>query len=161
MPDTILIVDDEIDLLLGLERTIRMEMDCRVLTADNGKEALSIIRRESTDVALVDIRMPEMDGISLLQHVHAFDPAITVIVMTAWGSVDGADEAMRNGARDYVEKPWDNARLIATVRTQVELGQALRRSHRLEVENRMLRREGLPEMIAESPARRNACRRSA
>jgi DNA-binding NtrC family response regulator len=59
---------------------------------------------------------------------------------------------MRKGARDYVEKPWDNARLIATVRTQVELGQALRRSHRLEVENRMLRREGLPEMIAESRA---------
>jgi DNA-binding NtrC family response regulator len=72
--------------------------------------------------------------------------------MTAWGSIDGAVEAMRRGARDYVEKPWDNRRLLATMRTQVELGRALRKSQRLEIENRRLRREGLPELVAESPA---------
>jgi DNA-binding NtrC family response regulator len=78
--------------------------------------------------------------------------------MTAWGTIDGAVEAMRRGARDYVEKPWDNRRLLATLRTQVELGRALRNSRRLELENRSLRggggggREGLPELIAESPA---------
>ena len=71
--------------------------------------------------------------------------------MTAWGSIDGAVEAMRRGARDYVEKPWDNRRLLTTLRTQVELGRALRKSHRLELENRSLRREGLPELIADSP----------
>jgi len=72
--------------------------------------------------------------------------------MTAWASIDGAVEAMRRGARDYVEKPWDNRRLLATMRTQVELGRALRKSQRLEIENRRLRREGLPELVAESPA---------
>jgi DNA-binding NtrC family response regulator len=72
--------------------------------------------------------------------------------MTAWGSIDGAVEAMRRGARDYVEKPWDNRRLLTTLRTQVELGRALRASQRLESENRALRRDGLPELIAESPA---------
>src|SRR5207249_11055016 len=75
-----------------------------------------------------------------------------VRVMTAWGSIDSAVEAMRRGARDYVEKPWDNRRLLTTLRTQVELGRALRKSHRLEIETRTLRKEGLPELIAESPA---------
>ena len=62
--------------------------------------------------------------------------------MTAWGSVDVAVEAMRRGARDFVQKPWDNARLLAIVRTQVELGRALRRGQRLEAENRLLARRG-------------------
>jgi DNA-binding NtrC family response regulator len=74
--------------------------------------------------------------------------------MTAWGSVDKAVEAMRRGARDFIEKPWDNARLLATLRTQVELGRALRRTRRLEGENRLLRRDGRPELIAESAAMR-------
>jgi DNA-binding NtrC family response regulator len=72
--------------------------------------------------------------------------------MTAWGSVEGAVEAMRRGARDYIEKPWDNERLITMIRTQVELGRALRRSQRLESENRHLKGEGVPELIAGSKA---------
>lgn len=71
--------------------------------------------------------------------------------MTAWGSVELAVEAMRRGAKDFVTKPWDNARLIAIVRTQLELSAALKRGQRLEAENRLLRSEG-PSMIAESPA---------
>jgi DNA-binding NtrC family response regulator len=76
------------------------------------------------------------------------------VVMTAWGSVDKAVEAMRRGARDFIEKPWDNARLLTTLRTQVELGRALRRTRRLEGENRLLRDDGRPALIAESPAMR-------
>jgi DNA-binding NtrC family response regulator len=72
--------------------------------------------------------------------------------MTAWGSVDKAVEAMRLGARDFIEKPWDNTRLLTTLKTQIELSQALRTANRLEQENRLLRREGFPELIAESPA---------
>ena len=72
--------------------------------------------------------------------------------MTAWGSVELAVEAMRRGARDFVQKPWENARLLAIVRTQIELGQALRRGQRLEAENRLLRDEGKVQLIAESPA---------
>jgi DNA-binding NtrC family response regulator len=72
--------------------------------------------------------------------------------MTAWGSVDKAVEAIRRGARDYVEKPWDNRRLLATLRTQIELSRALRRGQRLESENRLLRAAGAPELIADSPA---------
>jgi DNA-binding NtrC family response regulator len=77
-----------------------------------------------------------------------------VIVMTAWGSVDSAVEAMRRGAWDYIEKPWDNSRLLTTVNSQLELSRALRRSQRLEGENEILRGEGAPEIIADSPRMR-------
>src|SRR5437899_10228510 len=79
-------------------------------------------------------------------------PSSTLFPYTTLFRSDGAVEAMRRGARDYVEKPWDNRRLLATLRTQVELGLALRRSQRLEIENRALRKEGLPQLIAESAA---------
>jgi DNA-binding NtrC family response regulator len=92
------------------------------------------------------------EGLDLLTKIQALDATLPVIVMTAWGSVDGAVEAMRRGARDYVQKPWDNARLLAQLKTQVELSRALRRTERLEEQNRLLRRDGYPELIAESPA---------
>jgi DNA-binding NtrC family response regulator len=92
------------------------------------------------------------EGMDLLYRIRLLDATVPVVVMTAFGSVEGAVEAMRRGARDYIEKPWDNARLMATLRTQVELGRALRRGQRLENENRALRREGFPVLIAESPA---------
>jgi DNA-binding NtrC family response regulator len=75
--------------------------------------------------------------------------------MTAWGSVELAVEAMRRGARDFIQKPWDNARLLAILRTQIELSQALRKGQRLEAENWLLRGEGRPKIIAESPAMQN------
>jgi DNA-binding NtrC family response regulator len=82
------------------------------------------------------------------------DSLLPVVVMTAWGSVDVAVEAMRRGARDFIQKPWDNPRLLSILSTQVELADALRRSQRLEDENRLLRAEGLPAMIAEAPSMR-------
>src|SRR5206468_3342056 len=82
--------------------------------------------------------------------IQALDANLPVIVMTAWSSVDLAVEAMRRGARDFVQKPWDNARLTAILRTQIELGQALRTGQRLEAENRILRSDKLPALIAES-----------
>jgi DNA-binding NtrC family response regulator len=74
--------------------------------------------------------------------------------MTAWGSVEGAVAAVRSGARDYIEKPWNNGRLLATLGSQLELSRALRRGRRLELENRLLRRDGAPRMIAEAPVMR-------
>src|SRR5260370_5977853 len=75
-----------------------------------------------------------------------------VIVMPAWRSVEVAVEAMRRGARDFIPKPWENTRLITVLRTQIDLRQALRQASRLEAENRLLRAESRPTMIAESPA---------
>ncbi|HEY4219605.1 MAG TPA: sigma-54 dependent transcriptional regulator, partial [Gemmatimonadaceae bacterium] len=94
------------------------------------------------------------EGLDLLETLRALEPDMPVVVMTAWGTIDNAVEAMRRGARDYVEKPWDNARLVSILATQVELGRALRRTTRLEHENRLLRSAGLPSIIAESPVMR-------
>ncbi len=90
------------------------------------------------------------EGLNLLSRIQGLDPTLPVVVMTAWGSVDLAVEAMRRGARDFIQKPWDNARLLSILSTQVELGHALKKGQRLEAENRLLRNQDRPTMIAES-----------
>src|SRR5260221_2837059 len=80
------------------------------------------------------------------------DSTLPVIVMTAWSSIEVAVEAMRRGARDFVQKPWENIRLLAILRTQIDLRQALRQASRLEAENRILRAESRPTFLAKSPA---------
>src|SRR5690606_32044058 len=94
----------------------------------------------------------EIYTLSLHDALPIVHPNLPVVVMTAYGSVDGAVEAMRRGARDYIEKPWDNARLLTTLRTQVELSRALRRSEQLEDAGRRMQADGMPRMIAESRA---------
>jgi DNA-binding NtrC family response regulator len=92
------------------------------------------------------------EGLDLLSRLQQLDITLPVVVMTAWGSIEGAVEALRRGARDYIQKPFDNERLLQVLRTQVELGRAIRRSQRLESENLALRPVGAPQLIAESAA---------
>jgi DNA-binding NtrC family response regulator len=94
------------------------------------------------------------EGLDLLNRIQSLDSTLPVIVMTAWGSVELAVEAMRRGARDFIQKPWDNTRLSAILKTQIELGRALRKGQRLEAENRALRAERFPQLIAHSVAMR-------
>ncbi len=153
---SILIADDQPDVLEALRLLLKGE-GFRIATVTSPAGIIAALEEGRFDGLLMDLNYTRdttsgREGLDLLPQLRDLDSTLPVIVMTAWGSVDGAVEAMRHGARDYIEKPWDNARLIATVRTQLELGRALRQSQRLEVENRMLRREGLPEMIAESRA---------
>jgi len=90
------------------------------------------------------------EGLDLLSRIQAIDSVLPVIVMTAWATVGLAVEAMRGGARDFVQKPWENERLLTIVKTQIDLSNAIRRGMRLEAENRLLRAEGVPALIAES-----------
>jgi DNA-binding NtrC family response regulator len=92
--------------------------------------------------------------LDLLGKMQALDSTVPVVVMTAWGSVDLAVEAMRRGARDFIQKPWENARLLAVLRTQAELARALRHGQRLEAENAALRGPDAPRLLAQSPAMR-------
>lgn len=87
------------------------------------------------------------EGLDLLGRLQALDSAMPVVVMTAWATIGLAVEAMRRGARDFVQKPWDNTRLLTILRTQVELSRALRHGRRLEAENALLRGEGGPALI--------------
>ena len=126
-------------------------------TASSPAGVLAAVEAREFDVALIDLNYARdttsgEEGLDLLSRIQGIDPTLPVVVMTAWGSVDVAVEAMRRGARDFIQKPWDNARLLAIVRTQIELSQALRKGQRLEAENSLLRGEGMPKLIAESAA---------
>jgi DNA-binding NtrC family response regulator len=162
MTSTILIADDQPDILQALRFLLKAE-GIAVDTVSSPGGVLSAIERKDYDVVLMDLNYTRdttsgREGFDLLSRIRLLDATLPVVVMTAYSSVEGAVEAMRGGARDYVEKPWDNARLIATLKTQVELGKALRKSLRLESENQSLRREGVPDMVAESPAMRAVMR---
>ncbi len=152
----ILVADDQPDVLEALRLLLKSE-GFEAGTASAPTEVLRAVERGDFDLALIDLNYTRdttsgREGLDLLGKLRELDGTLPVVVMTAWGSVEGAVEAMRRGARDYIEKPWDNGRLLATIRTQVELGRALRRSQRLEGENRHLKGEGAPELIAESEA---------
>jgi DNA-binding NtrC family response regulator len=157
-PPLVLIADDQPDVAEALRLLLKAE-GFRTVTAHVPEGVLALLEREQVDAALIDLNYTRdttsgREGMDLLSRIRVHDPTLPVIVMTAWGSVDKAVEAMRLGARDFIEKPWDNTRLLTTLRTQVELGRALRLSQRLDQENRMLRREGLPDLIATSPVMR-------
>ena len=131
MPNTLLIVDDEPDLLVGLERTVKMDMDCRVLTAGSGAQALELVRQEPVDVVLADICMPEMDGLQLLAAIREINLGITVIIMTAYGTIERAVEAIKAGAYDFIQKPLDEERLLHLLRKGFELNRLVRENRRL------------------------------
>jgi DNA-binding NtrC family response regulator len=155
-PPRILVADDQPDVLEALRLLLKGE-GFRIETASSPAGILAAVRDRELDVVLMDLNYARdttsgREGLDLLGEVQALDATLPVVVMTAWSSVEGAVEAMRRGARDYVEKPWDNARLLAILRSQVELGRALRRTQRLEQENLRLRADGRPAMIAESRA---------
>ena len=152
----ILIADDQRDILEALKLLLKAE-GYEVETATSPRGVLTAVDARDFDALLIDMNYARdttsgAEGLDLLARLQALERAPPVVVMTAWASIDGAVDAMRRGARDFIEKPWDNRRLLATLRTQVELGRAVRRSQQLERENRALRKEGLPELIAESPA---------
>ena len=151
----ILVADDQPDVLEAL-RLLLKGNGYDVDTVNSPTAALSALERRDYDAMLLDMNYARdttsgREGLDLLLKLQTLEPSMPVVVMTAWGSIDNAVEAMRRGARDYVEKPWDNARLVSILSTQIELGRALRRAQRLESENRLLRRDHLPQMIAESP----------
>lgn len=131
MADTILIVEDEIDLLHGLERTIKMAINCQVITAENGRDALQHLTRKNVDLVLADIRMPEMDGITLLKEVKRIDPSITVVIMTGYGSIEDAVAAIKMGAYDFIQKPFNEERLLHLLQKGLELNRLVRENARL------------------------------
>ncbi|HET9373174.1 MAG TPA: sigma-54 dependent transcriptional regulator [Vicinamibacterales bacterium] len=154
----VLIADDQVNILDALKLLLGGE-GYDVTTAASPPELVSALERSDFDVALIDLNYTRdttsgQEGFELLDRMRAIDPTLPVLVMTGWSSIAGAVEAMRRGARDYIEKPWDDDKLIAAVQTQLELRRALRRSRRLQEENTRLQRRDLPTFIAEAPAMR-------
>jgi DNA-binding NtrC family response regulator len=155
----VLVADDQADVLEALKMLLKGE-DYVVETATSPAAVLSAVEARDFDALLMDLNYTRdttsgKEGFDLLTSVQQLDASLPVIVMTAWGSIQGAVEAMRRGARNYIEKPWDNQRLLSMLRTQIELGHVLRESQKLESENQMLRRQGVPDLIAESRPMQN------
>jgi DNA-binding NtrC family response regulator len=156
-PPRILIADDQPDVREALRQLLKGE-GFVVETVGTPAALLRAAESIEFDAALIDLNYTRdttsgREGLTLLGRLQALDSALPVVVMTAWGSVESAVEAMRLGARDYVEKPWDNVRLLATLRTQVELARALRTTGRLAADNQRLRGTGVrPPLVAESRA---------
>jgi DNA-binding NtrC family response regulator len=152
----ILIADDQPDVLEALRLLLKGE-GFAIETAASPAQALSALEARDFAAVLIDLNYARdttsgQEGLDLLARIREIDPSLPVVVMTAWASIELAVEAMRRGARDFIQKPWENARLLAIVRTQLELGQALRRGQRLEAEMSLLREEGKVKLIAESPS---------
>src|SRR6185436_16810091 len=109
------------------------------------------------DLVLVDLNYSRdttsgTEGLDLLEQLHAYDATLPVVVLTAWATIDVVVDTMRRGARDFVQKPWDNARLLAIVRNQLDLGRALRRSR--DLEGTLARDGDRFDIVAESAAMR-------
>ena len=151
----ILIADDQADVREALRLLLKPE-GYGLETVASPVALWHAVERESCDLVLMDLNYARdttsgKEGLDLLRRLQQLDATLPVIVMTAWGTVELAVEAMRRGARDFVQKPWDNTRLLTTLRTQLELGGALRRGRRLEAQTQALAK-GAPHMIAESTA---------
>jgi len=158
MTGRILIADDQADIREALRLLLRGE-GYEVVEASSPSESLDALERADVDVALIDLNYTRdttsgHEGYELLDRFRAVDPTLPVLVMTGWSSVTGAVEAMRRGARDYVEKPWDDDKLLAAVQTQLDLRRALRRNSRLQEENVRRQRRDVPPFIADAPAMR-------
>jgi DNA-binding NtrC family response regulator len=166
MPETtpvrVLIADDQTDIVDALHLLLSEE-GIEVATARSPTEALERLEAAEFDTAIVDLNYTRdttsgQEGLDLLERIRAIDANLPVLVMTAWSSVAGAVEAMRRGARDYIEKPWDDERLLAMVKTQVDLRRAIRRNQRLQEANTRLQRGSAMPFIGESAAIREVRR---
>jgi DNA-binding NtrC family response regulator len=150
----ILLADDQQDIRESLRLLLKNE-GYETYAAASPAEALVAIEAREFDAVLMDLNYTRdttsgREGLDLLTAIQKVDSTLPVIVMTAWSSLELAVEAMRLGARDFLQKPWENARLLSILRTQIDLRQALRRATRLEAENRLLSVESRPTLIAES-----------
>ena len=155
-PFQILIADDQSSILDALKMLFRSE-GFAVETVRSPAVVLDCIKQREYDVVLLDLNYARdttsgTEGIELLDKIKETDSQVPILVMTAWGTIHLAVEAVRRGARDFIQKPWDDERLVSTVKTQAEFYRAVRQAHRLEAENSLFRGQGRPTFIAQAPS---------
>jgi DNA-binding NtrC family response regulator len=152
----ILVADDQPDIVTAL-KLLLSDDGYEVATASSPRGVVAAVEQTDFDAALLDLNYTRdttsgQEGLDLIDRLRAIDPTLPILVMTAWSSVPGAVEAMRRGARDYIEKPWADERLLATVRMQIDLRQALSRTRRFEEASARQQRTDVPVFLGESPA---------
>ncbi len=155
-PIRVLVADDQPHILEAVELLLAPQgfaVDC----VRSPQLLLEALGERDYDVLLIDLNYTRdttsgQEGLDLLARIREFDARLPVIVMTAWGNINLAVESIKRGARDFIQKPWENERLLSLIRVHAELHQALRRARQLEMENRLLRSEGMPEFVASAPS---------
>ena len=153
----ILIADDQTDVLEALRILLKGEGH-QTDAVTSLAAVMQALEKRDYALLLMDLNYTRdttsgQEGLEVIPKIQGLDDTLPIVVMTAWATIDLAVEAMKRGARDFVPKPWDNERLLAVVRTQIELSAALRKGRRLEAANQLLRGKA-PNIIAESPRMR-------
>jgi DNA-binding NtrC family response regulator len=155
-PPRIFVADDQRDVLESLRLLLKSE-GYSTETFANTEALVGALRERTADAILMDLNYTRDttsgdEGLDAVTKIRSFDANTPIVLMTAWGTIGLAVEGMRRGAQDFVQKPWDNERLLTVLRTQVALGRALQRARTLEAENRQLKGSSGEMLIAESPA---------
>ncbi len=153
----VLIADDQRDVLEALRILLKGEgHQTEAVTSISG--IFNALQQRDYALLMMDLNYTRdttsgQEGLEVIPKIQALDSTLPIVVMTAWATIDLAVEAMKLGARDFVPKPWDNERLLTIVRTQIELGSALRKGRKLEAANKLLG-GNVPNLIAEAPSMR-------
>jgi DNA-binding NtrC family response regulator len=157
-PCRLLVADDQPHILEAIDLLLKPEGFELEMVRTPGL-ALEAMTRESFDGVLIDLNYMRdttsgQEGLDLVVRIREIDSQVPIVVMTAWGNIELAVEAMRRGAGDFIQKPWENARLLSVLRTQMELYRSQKRAQWLEAENRILRAPGAPDFIASAASMR-------
>jgi len=159
----ILIADDQRDVLEALRLLLKAE-GLPTLCVGSPAEAVDAVKTRAPALVLMDLNYTRdttsgQEGLDLLAQIRALDADVPVVAMTAWGSIELAVKAMQAGAGDFIEKPWDNRRLLSVLRNQLALADTRRQNARLRRENEILKGEEADDFIAGSPAMQQLCER--
>jgi DNA-binding NtrC family response regulator len=157
-PHRILVADDQPDVLEAMRLLLKAE-GYQIESVKSPGAVIKAVEARDFSLVIIDLNYTRdttsgQEGLDLLAKLQAADATLPIVVMTAWASVEVAVEAMRRGAKDFITKPWENPRLLAIVKNQIELASAVRAYRRLEQENQILRGKGGPNLIAQSAAMR-------
>ncbi|MBI5250359.1 MAG: sigma-54-dependent Fis family transcriptional regulator [Desulfomonile tiedjei] len=145
----LLILDDEEDMLRLLKRSLSTDLDCEISTASDAYQALALLQETRFDVALADIRMPGMDGMEFLTRIKKDYPELSVVMMTAYGSIDLAVQAIKHGAYDFITKPFEHDKLTHLLEKALERSRLVREN--LLLQKRIEEQESFQEMVGSSP----------
>src|SRR3984885_9029101 len=144
---SILVVDDELEIRGGVEALLTSE-NFEVILAETGEAGLQTLDTHPFDLVLLDVSLPDRNGLEMLQEIHRRDPQLAVIVITAYGSIEMARTAFKGGAQDYITKPWSNDELIAQVSLAIE-GRRLREEN-VQLKRALKQRYNFPNIVGKS-----------
>lgn len=156
----ILIADDDLNVIASL-KYILSEENIDIIAMTNPAAVLDNLQRSSVDLVLIDMNFQQdttsgAEGLKLVEEIRKHDDQLPIVVMTGWATIDIAVDAMRAGAKDFIQKPWNNERIISAINTQIKLSKTDKKLRRLSQENKLLSNQSFPEskeeIIAKSPA---------